>query len=292
MTKPRIAFLGLGTMGAGMARRLLGVGFPLTVYNRNPEKAAAFASDGAVVAATPREASAQAAFVVSMVADDGASRGMWLGPDGALSGVAPGTILIESSTLNVDWVRELAAQAAAHGCELLDAPVTGSRPQAAGGELKFLVGGSAAALESARPALEPMSSAIFHLGPTGSGALLKLINNFLCGVQAASLAEAIGLIERGGLDRDQALGILSNGTPGSPMIKGMAGRMVTREYTPPYFLLRLMAKDLIYAAGELKSHGIDPVTASAALQVFQNAIAHGAAESDLSAVVEQFRSNS
>ena len=95
---------------------------------------------------------------------------------------------------------------------------------------------------------------ILHLGPSGSGALLKLINNFLCGVQAASLAEAMALIERGGLDRDKALGILTNGAPGSPLLKTLSARMTAREYTPPNFILRLMAKDLAYAAAEGKRH--------------------------------------
>jgi 3-hydroxyisobutyrate dehydrogenase len=276
-------------MGAGMAGRLLGAAFPLTVYNRSAGKAASLCAGGAILAASPREAAAQAGFVVSMVADDNASRGMWLGEAGALSGVAPGTVLIESSTLSVGWIRELAAAAAAYGCELLDAPVTGSRPQAASGELCFLVGGPAGALEKARPVLEPMSRAIVHLGPAGSGALLKLINNFLCGVQVAALAEAVALIERGGLDREKSLEVLTGGAPGSPLVKAVSGRMTARDYVPPNFALRLMAKDLAYAAAEGKLHGFDPATAAAALEVFQHAISHGDGDRDLSAVVEQFR---
>ena len=288
MKKQRIAFLGLGTMGGGMARRLLGAGYPLSVYNRSREKAEPFAQGGAEIAATPREAAAGAEIVISMVADDQASRGMWLGPDGVLAGAKPGTVLIESSTLSVEWIRELAEKSAAAGCGLLDAPVTGSKPQAAAGELSFFVGGQAAALETARPALEAMSKAIIHLGPTGSGALLKLINNFLCGVQAASLAEALALVERSGLDRDAAMTVLTNGTPGSPIVKTLSGRMIAHEFTPN-FLLRLMAKDLAYASAELQANAIEPVTGHAALKVYQNAIAHGDGEKDLSAVIEQFR---
>src|ERR1044071_2431155 len=111
--KPRVAVLGLGLMGSGMARRLLGAGFPLTVFNRTAEKAAALVAEGAQTAATPREAAARADGVVSMVADDKASRSMWLGENGALSGVASGAVLIESSTLTVGWVRELAAAGSA-----------------------------------------------------------------------------------------------------------------------------------------------------------------------------------
>ena len=192
-------------MGAGMAGRLLSANFPLAVYNRNREKAKPFADAGAFLASSPREAAAQSEIVISMVADDVASRSVWLGENGALAGASSGAVLIESSTLSVSWIRELAVAAAQRGCELLDAPVTGTKPHAAAGELLFLVGGSEKALATARPVLAVLGRDVVHLGPNGSGALLKLINNFLCGVQAASLAEATSLIEAGGLDREKAL---------------------------------------------------------------------------------------
>lgn len=275
-------------MGSGMARRLLGAGFPLAIHSRNAEKTAAFQAEGAIAAPSYREAAAHADAVVSMVADDGASRQVWLGDNGALAGAAPGTVLIESSTLTVEWLRALAGHAGARGCQLLDAPVTGTKPHAASGELTFLVGGPAAALEKVRPVLDAMGRAIIHLGPAGSGALLKLINNFLCGVQAASLAEAVALVEKAGLDRRKSFEILTNGAPGSPLVKTLFARMDARDYTPN-FKLRLMAKDIAYAIAEGKQHALDPVTAPAALRVFQQAIAHGDGEKDLSAVVEQFR---
>lgn len=271
-----------------MARRLLGAGFPVTIFNRSADKAEAFAAEGAIIGRSPRDAARKAEIVVSMVADDDASRSMWLGDDGALSSVPLGAVLIESSTLSVDWIRKLARAASEHDCELLDAPVTGSKPQAAAGELCFLVGGKAEALEKARPALEAMSRAIVHVGPTGSGSLLKLINNFLCGVQAASLAEAMAMIEKGGLDREKAVEILTGGAPGSPLIRTLAGRMMARDYTPN-FLLRLMAKDLAYAVAEGKNRAIDVATGAGALKVFAAGINHGKADEDLSAVVEQFR---
>ncbi len=271
-----------------MARRLLAAGFLVTIYNRSADKAAEFAREGAVVARSPRDAARRADIVVSMVADDEASRGMWLGDDGALSSVPLGAVLIESSTLSVEWVRKLAGAAKEHDCELLDAPVTGSKPQAAAGELCFLVGGADDALDKARPVLEAMSRAIVHVGPTGSGALLKLINNFLCGVQAASLAEGMAMIEKGGLDREKAIEILTGGAPGSPIIKTLSARMAARDYSPN-FSLRLMAKDLMYAAAQGKGFGIDSAMAGAALEVFQAAITDGEGERDLSAVVEQFR---
>jgi 3-hydroxyisobutyrate dehydrogenase len=197
-------------------------------------------------------------------------------------------VLVECSTLTVGWIEELSREAAARGCELLDAPVTGSKPHAASGELLFLVGGSATALETARPALTAMSRAIVHLGPTGRGALLKLVNNFMCGVQAASLAEALALIERSGIDRPKALEVLTAGAPGSPLVKTLSGRMTARDYTPN-FLLRLMAKDLTYALAEGRGHGLSLSTVASALEVVKQAIDAGHGEEDFSALVEPMR---
>jgi 3-hydroxyisobutyrate dehydrogenase len=284
MAQPRVAILGLGIMGVGMAGRVLSAGFPLTVYNRNREKAMAFASQGATVAATPREAAATADIVITMVADDTASRDVWLGENGALAGARNGAVLIESSTVSVPWVRELAAAAVERGCELLDAPVTGSKPHAASGELLFLVGGSASVLAVARPVLAVMSRDMVHLGPTGSGALLKLVNNFLCGVQAASFAEATALIDAGGLDRQKAVAVLTNGAPGSPLIKIISARAAAGDFSPN-FLLRLMAKDIGYALTEGARDGVTLQTAGAALAVFKNAIESGRGDQDFAAVI-------
>ena len=288
MPQTRVALIGLGLMGSGMAHRLLAAGFPLTVYNRNRERTSPLAAEGAHVAASPREAAAGAHLVLSMVADDPASRAVWLGEHGALAGAARESVLVESSTLTVSWIEELAREATARGCELLDAPVTGSKPHAASGELLFLVGGSASALETARPALSAMSRAIVHVGATGSGALLKLINNFMCGVQAASLAEALALIERSGLDRAKALEVLTTGAPGSPLVKTLSGRMTARDYTPN-FLLRLMAKDLTYAIEEGRRHGLSLSTVASSLEILEQGIASGHGEEDFSVIIEPMR---
>jgi len=288
MSKPRIAFLGLGIMGSGMARRLIVNGFPLAVFNRNAEKSKPFAAEGARVAGSPREAAANADVIISMVADDVASRSLWLGENGALAAAKPGTVCIECSTVTVNWVREFATAAAREKCEFLDAPVTGSKSQAASGELNFLVGGDSATLEKARPVLAAMSKAIVHLGPTGSGSLLKLINNFVCGVQIAALAEAMAMIERGGLERAKALEVLAGGAPGSPLVKAVSARMTTPDFTPN-FLLRLMAKDLGYAIQEGGRLSVELLTATAALEDFQRAIATGHGDKDIAAVVEPFR---
>ncbi len=288
MSNARIAFIGLGIMGTGMARRLIDAGSSVTVFNRNPERSAPLAKLGATVASSPGHAASQADIIIVMVADDKASRAIWLGKDGALAGASRGVLCIESSTVTVGWVRELAAAAKDAGCEFLDAPVTGSRTHAAAGELRFLVGGTTANLERATPVLSAMGKTITHVGPSGSGAMIKLINNFVCGVQISSLAEAVAMIERSGLDRARALEVLTHGAPGSPLVRTIADRMTAADYTPNFFL-KLMAKDLGYAIQEGRGLSVDLATATAALGDFQKGIDSGLGESDMAAVVEPMR---
>jgi 3-hydroxyisobutyrate dehydrogenase len=288
MGETKIALLGLGLMGSGMAGRLLDAGYPLTIWNRTPGKTQALADRGAKVAQSPRQAVTGATVVISMLADVPVCRDVWLGRGEAILGAAPGTVLVESSTITVEWIEELDRAAKEHGCELVDAPVTGSKPQAAAGQLLFLAGGSSAALDSITPILKAMGRDVVHVGPVGSGARLKLINNFLSGSQVAALAEALSLIERSGLDAQKALGVLTEGAPGSPLVKLLSGRMMARQYEPN-FLLRLMAKDLRYAVSEADHQGLDLDMGRAALRVFEHAISAGQGEDDMSAVVEQFR---
>jgi len=283
MSKPSVAILGLGIMGSGMARRLLSAGFPLTIYNRNPEKCAPFAKDGATALATPREAASRSEIIISMVANDDASRDIWLGERGALAGAAANSLLVECSTLSASWIHELATKAAEHRCRFLDAPVTGTRPHAASGELTFLVGGSADVVAAAQPVFSVLGRDTVHLGPTGSGALMKLVNNFVCGVQAASLAEALRFIEASDLDRAKALSILTGGAPGSGIVKRVSDRVVNNDYTPN-FALRWMAKDLSYALQEASARKLALKTVTAAHSIFETAIDEGHGDEDFSAV--------
>jgi 3-hydroxyisobutyrate dehydrogenase len=287
MTMGRVAVLGLGLMGAGMARRLIAGGFDVAVWNRSAAKAEPLAAAGARVAATPAAAADGADVVVAMLADDDASRAAWLGADGALAAMPAGAVAVESSTLTLDWIRTLGAAASARGIELLDAPVTGSRQQAEEGSLRFLVGGTADALERARPAFDAMGSEASHLGPGGSGALFKLVNNFLCGVQVASLAEAVTMVERSGMDASRIVPLLTAGAPGSPIVKMIAERMVARDYEPRFFL-PLMAKDLAYARAAFAEQGLELASAAAALARF-DAAAGAQGDRDMSAVVEGVR---
>ena len=283
----KVAVLGLGIMGFGMARELTRKGFDVSVWNRNPAKAAPLLAH-ARAGATPADTVRDADLALAMLAHDDASRAVWLGPDGALAAMKAGAVAMESSTLTVEWVRELAGEAGKRGVEFLDAPVTGSKVHAESGALSFLVGGAAEALERVRPALAAMGGNIAHVGPTGSGALVKLINNFMCGVQVASLAEALAMAERSGLDVRQVAAVLAAGSPGSPLVRMIGQRMVDRAYEPNFFV-PLMAKDLSYAQREFARAGIELKSAEVARAPFLAAADAGFADRDIASIVELLR---
>lgn len=289
-TKLNIALLGLGTMGSGMATNLLKAGLPVTVYNRTRAKTEPLQSMGAFVADTPAHAVLRASVVIAMLADDDASRNAWLGPDGALAAMQPGSVLVECSTLSPEWVAELHGTAVSRGIRMVEAPVTGSRIQAQAGELTFLVGADEVDLATVKPALRVMSKEILHLGAVGSGTQLKLINNFLCAMQVASFAEALAWIERSGLNSQEAVAFLKKGAPGSAVLHAMADRMTRRNYDV-HFRLRLMAKDLRYAHAAAAGQSVELSTAEPVEVMFRKAWEQGHGEDDMSAVVEVARNS-
>jgi 3-hydroxyisobutyrate dehydrogenase len=284
----RVALLGLGTMGSGMAQNLLKAGFPLTVYNRKQSKTVPLVELGAAAAKSPADAAKGADVVISMLADDEASRAMWLGPDSALAAMKSGAIAVESSTVSPEWIAQLNEQCLRRQIRLIEAPVTGSRMQAEQAQLTFLATGDKGTLDELMPVLRCMSKEVLHLGKIGRGAQLKLVNNFLCGVQAASMAEAVAWIERSDLDRAAALEFLKKGAAGSGILSAMADRMTRRTYEVN-FLLRLMGKDLRYAQAAAAREGVALSTAESAEKLFEKAQAQGHGEQDMSAVVEAVR---
>ena len=280
----RVALLGLGTMGAGMAANWLAKGFGLTVWNRTRARTQALADKGARVATTPREAAEGADCVFAMVADDAASRAVWLGDDGALAGAKTGAVVVESSTLTPDWVRELAGRARARGCVFLDAPVGGSRQAAASGELRFFVGGDAATLDKARPALIAIGGKIDLLGPAGAGATWKLINNQLIAAQVAALGEALDVARKAGFRPVQISSLILNGAASSPIVKMKLPSMLNGDYDEPDFALSLMLKDARYAAALAQSLGASADLVSSAVKAFARAEAKGLGAKDIAAV--------
>lgn len=240
-----VAFIGLGAMGSRMALNLLAAGFPLRVYNRDRAKAKDAAARGAVVCDSPADAAKGAKFVVSIIADDNATREVMLGPSGVLAGAAAGTVIVDSSTNTPGMAREAAKAAAAKGCAYLDAPVGGSLAQAQGKELVFMVGGDAGAFAAAQPLFAAMGKTAKRMGESGAGATVKLINNMLSGGFQALLAETAVVAEAAGVDREGLMEVLNEGATACRMLKTKLPKMFKRDFTPQ-FHLELMEKDLRY----------------------------------------------
>jgi 3-hydroxyisobutyrate dehydrogenase len=240
-----VAFIGVGAMGSRMAMNLHAAGHQLRVYNRSREKTRPFADKGIEVCDSPAAAAKGAEFVCSIVADDIATREVMLGAQGVLAGAAKGTIILDSSTNTPAMAREVAKAAAAKGVAYLDAPVSGSLPQAQGKELVFLVGGDAAAFAKAKPIMEAMGSMVRRLGDSGAGATLKLINNMLSATLTAALSEAALAAEAANLDREATLEILAAGAAGARLTKTKLPKIFKRDFSPQ-FQLELMDKDLRY----------------------------------------------
>jgi 3-hydroxyisobutyrate dehydrogenase-like beta-hydroxyacid dehydrogenase len=242
---PRLGFIGLGAMGSRMAGRLLAAGYELTVFNRSPERIRPLEQRGARSAHTPAEVARNAEIVLVSVADDAAAEAVIAGTDGVLS-AAPGgavTVIINTSTVSPGLSRRLYEAAQNKGVWLLDAPVSGSTPQAEDGKLVIFVGGDRAAYDPCRPVLEVLGQEAFYIGPAGSGSTMKLCVNALLGLGVQALAEAIALGLKAGLSRDAFLDVLGSTVVLSPSQKSKLDN-ARRDRYPATFPLRLMAKDL------------------------------------------------
>jgi 3-hydroxyisobutyrate dehydrogenase-like beta-hydroxyacid dehydrogenase len=245
MTAPTAAVLGTGRMGSAMAERLAGQGVAVVVYNRSPDRAATLAERiGAGVAATPADAASRADVVITMVADDAAVRDLFEGRDGIAAGVRPGAVAVDMSTVLPETIRAVAPAVRARGAGILDGPVSGSVTSTLSGELTIMVGGETDDLERARPVLDHLARRVFHLGPLGTGAVMKLaVNTLIFGLNGA-VAEGLVLAERNGIDRALAYEVLASSAAGAPMVAYKRANFVEPEATPVAFSLALADKDL------------------------------------------------
>ena len=242
----KVAFIGLGMMGAGMARRLLAAGHQVSVFNRTVSKASALVAQGARLAYSPLDACRDVDAVFSMVSDDAASRSVWTE---VLSAELPaGVLAIECSTLSYEWVRELARQATERGLRYIDCPVTGLPAAAADGSLTLLVGAFEADLADARELLGAFSNRILRFGTVGAGTAYKLIINMIGAVQIASAAEGMALARRAGLDLDVVVEAVASGQAASPQVVRNVRRMADGDHDRNVvFTSALRLKDVEYA---------------------------------------------
>ncbi|MCG7410000.1 NAD(P)-dependent oxidoreductase [Paenibacillus sp. ACRRX] len=283
----KVAVLGLGTMGAPMALNLLGKGFEVTVYNRSAEKAAPLQQQGAIVAATPREAASQAEVVITMVSDDTSIMNIYDGDEGILAGVQAGAIVIDSSTISPSLVKRLAMDCETRGAKFLDAPVTGSKPAAEAGTLLFMIGGEAEALASAMPVFEAMGSRMVHMGPTGSGAITKLAHNTIVGINNVALAEGFSIVSKAGVNPTAFLEVVRNGSAGSKAAE-LKGEKIIASNFDNQFSLQLMLKDLKLASVLTDTMQSPTPLLELAKSIFQMGQTSGYGEEDLCAVVKVY----
>lgn len=288
----RIAFLGLGKMGSGMAARLAAAGHTLSLFNRTAARAEPLAKAGARVADSPRSAAANADVIIGMTADDESSRAMWLGEQGALAATnAPDALAIECSTLSHEWVLELARHVRARGFRYVDAPVTGLPDAAVSGTLTLLVGAEPADLDAARPVFASLATRVLHFGAVGQGTAYKLMVNLLGAVQIASAAEGMAFAEAAGLDPRLVADAISSGQAASPQVVRNVRRFVTADHSSAVnFTPALRLKDVEYALRMAQGLGVPQAFGAVAADIYRRLCAAGFAHDNESRVIEIVRS--
>ncbi|MEO8423547.1 MAG: 2-hydroxy-3-oxopropionate reductase [Actinomycetota bacterium] len=242
MVGERIGFIGLGIMGAPMARHLLAAGFPLTVHSRSPEPVDELVAAGAERAGSPVEVARASDVVITMLPDTPDVERVMLGEDGIAGGVAAGALVIDMSTIDPGPARAIAEQLASKDVEMLDAPVSGGERGAIDGTLSIMVGGSDHAFARATPILHPMGKNIVHVGPSGAGQITKACNQLVVAATIEAVAEALVLAERSGVDAAKVREALLGGFAGSKILEVHGQRMLDRTFEPG-FRARLHRKD-------------------------------------------------
>jgi 3-hydroxyisobutyrate dehydrogenase-like beta-hydroxyacid dehydrogenase len=250
-SKPIVAFCGLGRMGVPMVRNLASAGVPLVLYNRTQAKAESLAAElGCEFASTPSDAARDAEVVITMVADGQAADDVYLGDEGLAAGLAKGALVIDMSTVGASKVKDLAALVSGAGGDFVDAPVSGSVAAATGAMLTIVAGGTSEAVERARGVLEHLGRAIYHIGPSGSGAIMKLAVNTIVFSLNQSISEALVFAERAGIDRKVAYSVFADSAVAAPFVHYRRTEFEEPDSAVPTFLLRLAKKDLDLALRE------------------------------------------
>ncbi len=277
MPSRAIGFLGLGIMGAAMARRLVEAGHRVTVYNRTASKCDPLVALGARAAATPREAAAGREIVICIVNDSPDVEAVLLGPDGAAHGAAPGTLVIDMSTIDPAAARRIGEALRAKRIAFLDAPVTGGDVGAREGTLSILVGGDAADLERAREVLAVMGKRITRCGPSGAGQTMKAANQILCAITTMGVAEALCFAKRSGLDPNVLLEALTAGAGGSWTLAQLGPRIARGDFNPG-FKVKLLQKDLRIVGEAARRAGVPLDGTGLARGLLDDVAAHDGAD--------------
>jgi len=289
----RVAFIGLGTMGAPMAAHLLRAGHHVTVYNRTAAKAQAWLAEHAATApaeaaASPAEAARGAAVVFTCVGNDDDLREVVSGPQGVFQTLQPGGIVVDHTTASADVARELAAAARARGMQFIDAPVSGGNLGAINGVLTVMCGGDAAAFAQAQPLMAAFARAVTHLGESGAGQLAKMVNQICVGGVLQSLAEALAFGEKAGLDMPRVLEVISQGAASSWQMVNRGPTMVRGEFDFG-FAVDWMRKDLGLVLEEARRLGARLPATALIDQFYADVQSMGGGRQDTSSLIRRLR---
>jgi 3-hydroxyisobutyrate dehydrogenase-like beta-hydroxyacid dehydrogenase len=280
-----IGFIGLGAMGSRLARRLVGAGFKVLVFDRTREKAQAFAAQGAAAAPNAHVLAVESDVIISCLSNDDAVKAIYMGSDGVITSAAPGNIIIEMSTVSPETSREIWRAGKVRGLEVLDVAISGGPPLAEQGTLTLLAGGNASAFDDCAPIFTTLARQHFLLGPSGSGTAMKLVVNTVLGVTMQALAEAIALGEKLGLQREHLLNVLSQTAVVAPAQQSKLLRAAANDYSAQ-FSIALMNKDFRLISERAQLLGVPmPATAAAYQMNVARAVSHP--DEDYSGVIGQ-----
>ena len=283
--QPAVGFIGLGLMGGPMAKNILKSGFPLTVYNRTRSRTAALAAAGAQVAETPGALAAAVDFVCSCITGPQDVAEVYLDDDGVVANARPGAVLVEMSTIDPGTHRQIAEAAAARGVDYLDAPVSGGVTGAEDGTLAIMTGGEPAVFERARPVLDAMGENVVLMGPVGSGAVAKLINNMMAAITNAGVAEGMVIGAKCGLDAAQLHQVLMASAASSFMLRMLPDFTLRRNFDPG-FTIDNQTKDVNLATDLARELGVPTMLGAVAAQLLRSAQAEGLGDRHIAAVIQ------
>ncbi len=239
----KVGFIGLGIMGMPMARNLLKAGFEVVAYNRTASKSEALAKEGARKANSPKELAMECPVVITIVSDTKDVTAVILGKDGVIEGARPGSVVIDMSTISPKATREIAARLKEKGVSTLDAPVSGGDVGAVKATLSIMVGGDAEVFQRCRPIFEAMGNNIVHVGASGMGQTVKLMNQILVVGNLNAVVEALVFAQKSGADLDKAINAVKGGAAGSWQLANLGPRIIKRDFSPG-FMVDLVQKDL------------------------------------------------
>jgi len=264
----KIGFIGLGIMGRGMVQNLLNAGFIVTIWNRTAERMSSFIEAGALAGASPADVAAKSDITLVCVSDTPDVEAVILGEDGVLWGANAGSLVVDHSTISPTATQTIAARLAEKGVHMLDAPISGGSEGAAKGTLSIMVGGEAAQFARALPVFEAMGKTITHVGPTGAGQTVKLVNQILVVITMLGVSEALLFAQAGGLDLEKTLTAVSGGAAGSWSLSNRGPQMIQRDWRPG-FTIDLQQKDLRLVLEAADQFGVPALGTSLIFQLYR-----------------------